>query len=29
MFVTALIFIVVAGFYRGKTHIQDSEPQAA
>jgi POT family proton-dependent oligopeptide transporter len=29
MFVTALIFLVVAGFYRGSTHIQDSEPQAA
>jgi proton-dependent oligopeptide transporter, POT family len=29
MFVTALIFLVVAGFYRGSTHIQDSDPQAA
>jgi POT family proton-dependent oligopeptide transporter len=30
MFVTALIFVVVAGFYRGKTYIQDSgETQAA
>jgi POT family proton-dependent oligopeptide transporter len=29
MFVTALIFVVVAGFYRGRTYIQDSEPQAA
>ncbi|HEX4264989.1 MAG TPA: POT family MFS transporter [Verrucomicrobiae bacterium] len=29
MFVTALAFSVVAGFYRGKAHIQDAEPQAA
>ena len=25
MFVTALIFVAVAGFYRGNTHIQDSD----
>src|SRR6185312_10200920 len=25
MFVTALIFVVVAGFYRGRTYIQDSD----
>jgi len=30
MFVTALIFVVVAGFYRGRTYIQDSDgPQPA
>ena len=28
MFVTALIFLAVAGFYRGKTHIQDSAEPA-
>lgn len=29
MFVTALLFVLVAGFYRGKTYIQDTEPQPA
>jgi POT family proton-dependent oligopeptide transporter len=29
MFVTALIFVAVAGFYRGKTYIQDSDGQPA
>ncbi len=29
MFVTAVIFVVVANFYRGSTHIQDAEPQAS
>lgn len=29
MFVTAALFVVVARFYRGKTYIQDSEPQPA
>jgi POT family proton-dependent oligopeptide transporter len=30
MFVTAILFVLVAGFYRGQTHIQDTaEPQSA
>jgi POT family proton-dependent oligopeptide transporter len=29
MFATAVIFLLVAGFYRGNTYIQDSEPQSA
>lgn len=30
MFVTAILFVMVAGFYRGQTHIQDTaEPQSA